>query len=189
MKIICGLGNPGARYTRTRHNVGFHICERLADRWGAILSHTKYNSLIGQTRVSGEAVLLLKPQIFMNRSGNAVGPAMRFHQLLPEDLLIIHDDADLDEGRILIKKGGGTAGHKGLDSIRDNLGSTDFHRLRFGIGRPSDARLELADYVLAALTTAESTLYEEKYELAVNACVSWVKNGVDKTMNDFNGLT
>jgi len=189
MKIICGLGNPGERYAKTRHNVGFLICDRLADRLGAVFAQTKFHSLVGQARAHGDSVLLMKPQTFMNRSGNAVGPAMRFYQAMPEELLVIHDDADLEEGRILLKKGGGTAGHKGLDSIRDNIGGADFARLRYGIGRAPDSRVDLADYVLIPLTAAELAQHEDHFERAVNAGLSWLRDGVDKAMNDYNGLT
>jgi PTH1 family peptidyl-tRNA hydrolase len=188
MKIVCGLGNPGARYENTRHNAGFLICERVAARLGVFFTQKKFNSLAALGRHRDDAVLLLKPQTFMNRSGAAVAPAAHFYQVDPEDLLAIHDDADLPLGRVRLKQGGGNAGHKGLISIQEGLGSADFARLRFGIGRPEDPRFALADFVLADLGPEERRLLDARFDLAADATCCWLADGIDVAMNKFNGL-
>ncbi|MDP8222137.1 MAG: aminoacyl-tRNA hydrolase [Candidatus Lernaella stagnicola] len=189
MRIVCGLGNPGARYRHTRHNVGFEICARLAERMGVSFSQTKFSSDIAQGRVGDGAVLLMKPQTYMNKSGRAVAPVLNYYKLSPADLLVIHDDADLDPGRILIKKGGGTAGHKGLNSIRNLLGNSDFDRLRYGVGRPDDARMDLSDYVLAQVSEEEKRFHETRFEIAADAAWHWIVEGPDAAMNVFNSIS
>ncbi len=189
MKLVCGLGNPGARYRNTRHNVGFAVCERLAAQLGTSFTQAKFSSEITRGRVGQDAVLLMKPQTFMNKSGRAVAPAMSFFKIAPPDLLVIHDDADLPAGKILIKKGGGTAGHKGLNSIRNFLGSADFDRLRYGVGRPENPRIDLSDYVLAPLCDEEQRFHAEKFGIAADAALRWLTAGVDAAMNEFNGIS
>jgi PTH1 family peptidyl-tRNA hydrolase len=189
MNLVCGLGNPGARYAHTRHNIGFLVCERLADRLGASFAQTKFSSQMAQGRRRGSSVLLLKPQTFMNRSGFAVAPAMRFHRLEPPELLVIHDDADLPTASVRLKQGGGTAGHKGLDSIQEQLGGAEFARLRYGVGRPADPRMELADFVLSPMSAEERRALEANVELAVDAIVAWLDDGIQPAMNAFNGKT
>ncbi len=188
MKVVCGLGNPGARYANTRHNAGFLICDRLAARLGVEFGPRKFNAHFALARTAGQSVLLLKPQTFMNRSGASVAPAVHFYQAAPEELIAIHDDADLPLGRVRLKQGGGNAGHKGLISIQDSLGSPDFARLRFGIGRPEDPRFDLADFVLAEIGPAERRLLDDRFDLAADAVLRWLKDGVDVAMNAFNGL-
>ena len=133
MKLIVGLGNPGSKYEGTRHNVGFRIVELLAARFDVPLSSNKFQGEYGQGTIEGQKVALLKPQTYMNLSGDSVAPAARFYKVEPEDLIVIHDELDLPFGRLQLKRGGGTGGHNGLNSIVDRLGSNDFVRLRFGI--------------------------------------------------------
>jgi peptidyl-tRNA hydrolase, PTH1 family len=187
MKVVCGLGNPGTRYAGTRHNVGFAICDRLAAELGASFSQAKFHSDVAQARTERGRVLLLKPQTFMNKSGKAVAPALAFFKLEPADLLVVHDDADLEAGRLIVKHGGGTAGHKGLNSIRDFLGDTEYDRLRFGVGRPEDSRIELSDFVLAKIAGEDSSLFEDRYDAATRAALLWLSDGVDVAMNEING--
>lgn len=188
MKLVCGLGNPGARYANTRHNVGFLIGDQVAARLGSSFDRNRFRSLAATARCGKETVLLLKPQTYMNRSGEAVGPAMHFFQLAADDLLVVHDDADLPPGAIRLKVGGGTAGHKGLISIQENLGNADFCRLRYGVGRAADPRFDLADFVLEELSVADRRFHEERFALAADAVLKWLTDGVAAAMNQFNGL-
>lgn len=189
MKIVCGLGNPGARYANTRHNVGFLICEGLAARLGASFERNRFRSHAAVARCGKESVLLLKPQTFMNRSGEAVGPAMRFYRAEAADLLVVHDDADLPPGAIRIKEGGGNAGHKGLISIQEHVGSAAFCRLRYGIGRSDNPHMDLADFVLEEMSAADRRRHEERFDLAADAAIKWLTDGAPSAMNQFNGLT
>ena len=186
MKLVCGLGNPGSKYDGTRHNAGFMICDRFAERLGANFASRRFSSLCAEGRLGDERILLLKPQTFMNLSGDAVSPAVGFFKLAPADVLVVHDDADLPPGVLRLKNGGGTAGHKGLESLRQRLGSPDFHRLRYGIGRSENPHLELADYVLAPLTRDERALFERGFDQAVDAIRLWITAGIDVAMNQYN---
>jgi len=188
MKLICGLGNPGSKYTDTWHNVGFAVCEIIADKIGADFRSKKFASLYGEARWSGEKVMLLKPQTYMNRSGDALSPAVGFFQLEPEQVLVVHDDADLPVGRMRFKRGGGTAGHKGLISLRERLGTDQFHRLRFGVGRPEDARIELADYVLGRIPDEVRERHKQLLAVAAEAALAWVAEGIEAAMNEYNGF-
>lgn len=187
MKLVCGLGNPGAKYCNTRHNVGFAVCDRIAVVLGVSFDKAKFSSEVAEGRVAGDRVLLLKPQTFMNRSGRAVAPAMQFFKLGQDQLLVVQDDADLAAGELRIKQGGGTAGHKGLNSLRDSLGHTDFDRLRFGVGRPDDSRIELSDFVLTKLAEDEKEFFEQRYAVAARAVMMWLTEGAAAAMNEFNG--
>jgi PTH1 family peptidyl-tRNA hydrolase len=189
MKLVCGLGNPGPKYDLARHNAGFMICDRFAERLGARFASRRFSSLMAEGRVGDERILLLKPQTFMNLSGDAVSPAVGFYKLSLEDVLVIHDDADLPLGVMRLKRGGGTAGHKGLESLCERLGAPDFHRLRYGIGRPDNPHLDLADFVLQPLSTAERAELERGFALAVDAIGAWITAGIDAAMNDFNNRT
>ncbi len=187
MKLVCGLGNPGLKYANTRHNVGFAICDKLAAHLGTTFRATRFSAHFAEGRHGAEKVVLLKPQTFMNRSGDSISPAMGFFRAEPGALLVIHDDADLAPGRILLKHGGGTAGHKGLNSLRDRLNTLEFDRLRYGIGRPEDPRFELSDYVLAPFTQAELEMHQAQMDEAVAAIVLWLNEGIDAAMNEING--
>src|SRR5688572_21623043 len=135
MKIICGLGNPGSEYSRHRHNVGFMVCELLAARAKASFTQHKFDAELSQAVVGGERALLLKPETFMNLSGQALGAAARFYKVDPADVLVVHDELDLPFGKLQLKAGGGTGGHNGLESIAEGWGEGTYGRLRFGIGK------------------------------------------------------
>lgn len=186
MFIICGLGNPGERYKYTRHNVGARVVDRLAQRWGLGIKSAKFQSKAAKTVFSGNEVLLMLPQTFMNLSGEAVIKAMNFYKMDPEDLLVVHDEMDLELGRIKCKLGGGTAGHKGLDSIVNSLGTDNYIRIRFGIGRPSDNLTDSTDWVLSNFTVSEESIVKEKIENAADAVEQIISNGIIETMNRFN---
>lgn len=183
MKIITGLGNPGKKYSDTRHNIGFRVIETLASRYQVEREISKFDGLIAQLRINNERVLLVKPLTFMNLSGRTVQPLVNFYKIDLDDLMIVYDDMDLSPGTIRIRPGGGTGGHKGLASITANLKSSDFPRMRIGIGRPPD---DTIDWVLGSFNTEEATLMQETKIRAADALETWVKDGLDKAMNIFN---
>ena len=185
MKLIVGLGNPGERYEDTRHNVGFQIVDALAQKAGITLSSNKFEGEFGQGSVKGEKVALLKPQTFMNCSGDSVGPAARFYKVVGEDLIVVHDELDMPLGRLQLRKGGGTGGHHGLDSIVERLGMDDFIRIRVGIGKP-ESKERTVGHVLGGFTKDEAPLWKETAEKAVAAIEAILKVGLAKAMNDFN---
>ncbi len=147
--LVAGLGNPGREYAPTRHNVGFMVCDELARRHGGTF-RSKFSGELGELRLDGERVSLLKPQTYMNESGRSVGAAARFFKVPPERLLVVHDEVDLETGRLQARAGGGLAGHNGLRSIAEHLGTQEFLRLRVGVGRPErgDPR-PVADFLLS----------------------------------------
>jgi PTH1 family peptidyl-tRNA hydrolase len=147
--LVVGLGNPGREYARNRHNVGFMVVEELARRHGGSF-RSKFQGELAEVRIDGHKVALLKPQTYMNESGRAVGAAMRFFKLEPDAVLVVHDEGDLELGRMQARRGGGLAGHNGLRSVAAHLGTPDFLRLRVGVGRPGRGdRRSLADYLLS----------------------------------------
>jgi PTH1 family peptidyl-tRNA hydrolase len=147
--LIAGLGNPGRQYERTRHNLGWLVVDELARRQGGSW-RSKFSGLLSETRLGDLRLALLKPETYMNESGRAVGAAMRFFKVEPESLLVVHDDVDLETGRLQARRGGGLAGHNGLRSLAQQLGTQDFLRLRIGVGRPGrgDPR-SVSDWVLS----------------------------------------
>ncbi len=153
MLLITGLGNPGAKYERNRHNIGFMAVERIAADHGFGPWRSKFQGLVSEGRLGGQKVLLLKPATFMNRSGQAVGEALRFYKLGPEALIVIHDELDLAPGKLRLKQGGGHAGHNGLRSIHAHVGP-DYTRLRLGIGHPGH-KDRVASYVLSDFAKAD----------------------------------
>lgn len=147
--LAAGLGNPGREYAATRHNVGFMVCDELARRHGASY-RSKFSGELAEVLLEDERVALLKPQTFMNESGRSVGAAVRFYKVAPERLLVVHDEVDLEPGRLQARLGGGLAGHNGLRSIAQHLRTSDFLRLRVGVGRPERGdRRPVADFVLS----------------------------------------
>ena len=168
MYLIFGLGNPGNRYRLTRHNIGFMVLEKLAARLEIDLKQKSFNALWGKGKIDGKNVLLAMPQTYMNLSGNAVRELLTFFKAGINNLIVVHDDLDLPFGTIRLKTGGGNAGHKGLDSIVENLGSSDFARVRIGIGRPADkARIE--SYVLERFEPKEETILKPVIQSAADA--------------------
>jgi PTH1 family peptidyl-tRNA hydrolase len=185
LKLVAGLGNPGPDYARTRHNVGFLVVERLARQLGAEFSATKFAAVLAEAKVLGERVWLMKPQTYMNHSGEAVGAALRFWKLGLEDLVVVHDDLELEPFRIQLKVGGGHGGNNGVRSVNAHVGSPEYARVRFGIGRPPP-RVDPADYVLGRFAKAEETDVELAVELAAEAARLAVELGPVKAMNQVN---
>jgi peptidyl-tRNA hydrolase, PTH1 family len=191
MKVICGLGNPGERYQLTRHNVGFRVVDLLADRWG-LTGHGRVRD--GAARLEADRpepvgrVLLVKPMRYMNVSGGPLRSALRQTDAVPAtDLLVIADDVDLPLGRIRLRREGSAGGHNGLRDIISALGSNEFSRLRVGIGRPGSSRATV-DHVLATFSPAERELATEAIATAADAAERWLRDGIDATMNEYNGL-
>ena len=187
MHLIVGLGNPGADYAKTRHNAGFLLVEKLAQRWESNWTNErKFAARIAKAGRNGATVLLAEPQTFMNLSGESVGALVGYYQLPLEKVLIVVDDADLPLGEIRLRPGGGSGGHHGLDSVAQHLGTKAYARLRIGIGRKSDAR-EITNYVLGKFDSSESALLEKILDRAAGQIECWVGHGLQKAMNQFNG--
>lgn len=185
MKIIVGLGNPGSRYADTRHNLGFWVIDLLAERWQLALTKRKFQAVIGEGMVQGEKVMLVKPQTFMNRSGESVGPLVRFFAAPLHSVLVIYDDMDLPPGIIRIRARGSAGGHNGMKSIIAHLGSQEFPRLRVGIGAPPPD-MDSADYVLQGVSGTERKILQRACGLAADAAELWLFQGVEPAMNLYN---
>lgn len=186
MKLIVGLGNPGREYAATRHNAGFMVIDRLAPDMGVAVEKKMFKALVGQGRIEGEKVVLAKPQTYMNLSGEAVSALLNWYKLTTADLIVIYDDLDLPPGKLRIRSGGGSGGHKGMQSIIQVLGTENFLRVRVGIGRPAEPDFETADYVLSRFGGNEAKEVEEALDLAAEAVRCIVRDGVERAMNLYN---
>ncbi|MEP9410626.1 MAG: aminoacyl-tRNA hydrolase [Candidatus Brocadia sp.] len=184
MKIIVGLGNPGEKYLKTRHNFGFMVIDRLAQQLEIECSQKKFQSFFCKKSVGDEEIILLKPQTFMNLSGVAVREVADMYKCALQNLMVVCDDLDLPLGRIRIRRSSGCGGHRGLESIASSLGSTGFPRLKIGIGRPAAG--DPGDYVLSAFSREEEVIATEAIEKACNALKTWIFEGIDACMNKFN---
>src|SRR6266702_2116019 len=185
--LIVGLGNPGADYARTRHNVGFLAVERLAERWRASWDYEKkFNARLARAQLKGRRLLLCQPQTYMNSSGQTVGALMAFYQLPLTRLLVVVDDADLPLGGIRLRPGGSSGGHHGLESIERHLGTREYARLRVGIGRQSGQR-QITGYVLGRFSSTEAALMDRVLAVASDQVECWLKAGIQKAMSQFNG--
>ncbi len=188
MKIICGLGNPGREYERHRHNIGFQVIDALAARWKASAWQSKFDAECVAASVGDEKVLLLKPQGYMNLSGQSLGPAARFYKVLPDDVLVIHDELDLPFLKLQLKKGGGSGGHNGLRSIAESWGEESYGRLRFGIDKPQgpNAKDRVVGHVLAPFSGEEEKALKDGIARAADIAEGWAKLGMATAMNRFN---
>jgi len=189
--IVVGLGNPGARYEGTRHNIGFQVIDLIAARWGRPTFRDKFRDELALVEIPGpsslEKVYLLKPLTFMNLSGQSVQPAAAFFKHAPADVLVLHDELDLPLGRVQLKEGGGSGGHNGLKSVTQGHGSADYKRLRLGIGRPPvDFRGSPADFVLQAFAPSEGPQVESLVSRAADAVELLLKQGSSMAMNNIN---
>jgi len=187
-RLIVGLGNPGARYARTRHNVGFQLLDRLAGRWQAAWKpEKKFQASVAQAEWQGQSLLLVQPQTFMNSSGETVGALTAYYRVPLARVLVAVDDADLPLGEIRLRARGSSGGHHGLESIEQHVGSRDWPRLRIGIGRTADGRREITDFVLAPFEKDEAPVVEAVLTAATGQVECWVADGIEKAMNRFNG--
>lgn len=181
--LVVGLGNPGPTYARTRHNVGFMVADLLAERIGSAFKlHKKSGADVATGRLSGRPVVLARPRCFMNESGRQVGLLAKFYSVPPTGVVVIHDDLDLDFGRIRLKQGGGEGGHNGLRSIATVLGSKEFQRVRFGIGRPP-GRQDPAAFVLQAFGARERDELPTICEQAADATEMLIELGLEPAQN------
>ncbi|MGP4063135.1 aminoacyl-tRNA hydrolase [Halobacillus sp. H74] len=185
MKCIVGLGNPGKKYEQTRHNVGFMVIDELADKNGWSLNQKKFSGMYTMERVNGEKVILLKPQTYMNLSGESLRPLMDYFDIELEDVLVIYDDLDLPPGKIRLRKKGGHGGHNGIRSIIEQLGTKEFKRLRIGVGRPEGSK-SVIDHVLGSFTSEEKEAVRESIQQATDACGAWTTYSFNEVMNDYN---
>jgi PTH1 family peptidyl-tRNA hydrolase len=182
--LVAGLGNPGREYERTRHNVGWMVVDELARRVDASF-RSKFNGRLAEARLDQQRLALLEPETYMNESGRSIGAALRFFKVAPTELLVVHDDVDLEPGRLQAREGGGLAGHNGLRSIAQALGSQDFLRLRIGVGRPGRGdRRPVADYVLSPFEDEAEA--EALVRRATDAVETIVRDGLDVAQARFN---
>lgn len=185
MRLIVGLGNPGKEYLFSRHNLGFMVVDRLAGDLDIRVTRSQFDSLTGDGTLSGSRIMLAKPQTYMNLSGNAVSGLLRFYKLDIEDLIVVHDELDLEFDTVRIKKGGGPGGNKGVMSIINQLGSPDFIRVRLGIGKPP--RKEMTEgHVLGRFSPEEMEKLPDILVRAADAVEAIIKSGLAAAMNQFN---
>ena len=186
MKLVVGLGNPGPEYVGTRHNAGFAVARALADRWSVALRPSEHQGDFGLARVNGRDVGLLLPATFMNASGMSVRSVVDAHDPVPPgDILVVYDDLDLPFGRLRLRPVGGSGGHRGMASIASELGSEDFPRLRFGIGRPQDGQ-DVIEYVLAPFSDDEARRLDAAVERAADAVEAMIFGDPARAMEEFN---
>ena len=186
MYIIAGLGNPGREYEMTRHNIGFAAIDYLADQNRVKVNKLKFKALYGELKLGGGKVYLVKPQTYMNLSGESIGDFSAFFKIPPENIIIINDDIALETGRLRIRAKGSAGGHNGLKSIIYHLRTDAFPRIRMGVGEPGHEDYDLADYVLGRFTKAEIPVMEDAIIRAADAACTIIQSGVDIAMNRYN---
>lgn len=185
---MVGLGNPGENYAGNRHNAGFLLAERLAERAGSAWErHSRFRSRLARCVLAGRPVLVAQPLTYMNASGEAVGPLVRYHRIPLDRLLVLVDDADLQLGQLRLRPSGSPGGHHGLESIEQQLGSRGFARLRLGIGRQPGPRRGITSHVLGDFAPPERRLFNKVLDRAADQVDCWVAEGVAAAMNQFNG--
>lgn len=183
-RLIVGLGNPGAKYDRTRHNIGFDLIDQLAKRWQITVSDQKrFQGIVGEGWVNRQKIVLLKPQTFMNLSGQAIRSVLDWYKLSPTEVLVLYDDLDLPLGKLRIRLAGSAGGHNGMKSIISHLGTPTFPRLRMGIGKSQD---ETISHVLGKFSAAEAVIVSEVLQLSADAVDLSLGAGVEKAMNKYN---
>ncbi len=186
--LMVGLGNPGREYARTRHNAGFMLVEFLAEHWKTNWTdEKKFSSRLAKIERAGRKIILGQPQTFMNNSGQAVGTLVEYYKIPPQNILVAVDDADLPLGEIRLRAQGSSGGHHGLESIEQHLATQNFARLRIGIGRQTSATRQITNYVLGQFDSAETELLKKILERASRQIESWLNEGIEKAMSQFNG--
>jgi len=183
--LIVGLGNPGPRYARNRHNVGFQSLDHLAAAYGIDLNKTRFKALFGEGQIAGQRVMLAKPLSFMNDSGQAVGALSRYYKVPVERIIVIYDDIDLALGKIRVRPGGSSGGHNGIKSLLQHLGQDAFIRIRVGVGRPTYG--DAADYVLNDFSREQEPIVARAYDWVKEIVVCILREGVQQAMNLYNG--
>ena len=183
--MIVGLGNPGTKYDNTRHNIGFACVDYICDKTGVKLDKTKFKALYGTWKYKDKKIVILKPQTFMNLSGEAVGAAARFYKIPPENVIIIYDDVSMAVGKMRIRLKGSAGGHNGIKSIISHMGDT-FPRIKLGVGEKPHPEYDLADWVLGKFTDGDRKLLSEKFDSAYQAVQLIIDGQSDKAMNLYN---
>lgn len=185
MYLIVGLGNPENEYARTRHNMGFDAINKIADKFNIEMNRTKFNSIYGNGNINGEKVILVKPQTYMNLSGQAVREFVNFYKVEKEELIVLYDDMDIDKGIIKIRKKGGAGSHNGMKSVVQELGTTDFPRIRIGIGEP-EFKSDAINYVIGHVSDEEYEVLQKGIDTASVAVKEIITHGIDSAMNKLN---
>ena len=184
--ILAGLGNPGEKYAKTRHNMGFLTVDLLAEKQGVKLNKVKFKAAYNILRFGGARVLVMKPQTFMNLSGEAVREAAHFYKIPPEHVLVIYDDVSLPVGKLRVRPTGSAGGHNGIKNIIAHLGTQEFPRIKIGTGAPAGGGAEMIDWVIGVPSQAERKILVDSFERAVKAAADILENGCQKAMNDYN---
>ena len=185
MYLIVGLGNPEPEYAKTRHNMGFDVINKIAKEYDIELSRSNYNAIFGSGIIEGKKVILIKPQTFMNSSGESVKKYVDFYKIPLEDVLVIYDDMDTDIGSIRVRAKGNAGSHNGMKSMVNELNSVNFPRIRVGVGRPKD-EFDRIDYVIGHIEDDEYMELQKGQDKAVEATICYIKSGIDNAMNHFN---
>ncbi len=185
--LVVGLGNPGAQYTNTRHNAGFLAIDRLAEKYSARVDRAKFKALVGETTIAGKRVLLMKPQTFMNLSGEAIAEATRFYKLSADHVVVFSDDTALDVGRLRVRRKGSAGGHNGLKNIEANLGTAEYPRIRIGVGQKPHPDYDMIDWVLGTLSREDLETMKASFDTLAEGLEKIVSGDVDGAMQICNG--
>jgi PTH1 family peptidyl-tRNA hydrolase len=184
--LVVGLGNPGEKYAKTRHNMGFLTLDLLAEREKIRIDRLKFKAVTAQATFGGARCLLMKPQTFMNLSGEAVREAAQFYKIPPEKVLVIYDDISIPVGKIRVRPSGSAGGHNGIKNIIAHLGSQNFPRVKIGVGAPEGADKDMVDHVIGVPSQAERKILAESFEKAIDAAECIIRSGCQKAMNEYN---
>ena len=184
--LLIGLGNPGVQYENTRHNAGFMVIDAFCEKHSIILNKNKYKALYGDAVVSGKRILVLKPQTFMNLSGEAVSAVVNFYKIPLSSILVVSDDISLAPGKMRIRTKGSAGGQKGLNSIIEHLSTNEFARIKMGVGDRPDRESDITNWVLGRMSAEDRELFDKAKENAVKAIETILKDGVDSAMNRYN---
>ena len=184
MKLIIGLGNPGEKYAKTRHNCGFRVIEKLEEAWNVKCDKVKFQGLYTKCKYCGEDIILLKPTTYMNLSGQSLSEAMHFFKVSPDDVIVIYDDLDTEVGKIRLRETGNPGGHNGMKNIISHIGTKNFKRIRVGIGR--DPKILILDYVLMRIPQVDEAKMDEAFNQARDAILLTLGKGFNHAMNKYN---
>ncbi len=185
MYLIVGLGNPEQDYSRTRHNMGFNVINKISEKYNIKVNKSKFKGLYGTGIIESEKVILLKPQTYMNLSGESVIEIMNFYKINNNELIVIYDDIDIEPGKIRIRKSGSSGTHNGMKSVISNINTEEFCRVRVGIGKPKE-NMDMISYVIGHIPKEEQSELEKGIEVAKEAVIEIIKNNIDSAMNKFN---
>lgn len=186
MYLIVGLGNPGKQYDMTRHNIGFEVIDYIADKYNVKVNKLKFKAVYGEMSINGEKVYLVKPQTYMNLSGESVREFCAFYKIPPENVIVIFDDISLEPGRIRLRAKGSDGGHNGIKSIIYQLSSDKFLRIKVGVGAPPHKDYDLADFVLGRFLKDDIPIMEDAIQKSEQAAVMTIEQGIERAMNKFN---